>query len=185
MCPSYGVPWPRLERAARRLQQIHASSPFSRIQPLIFLCGLKYLSTYRAANRRRLTHYIDDGLREAVERALPLLITLSKELELDSPVHRIPNLKFNREFERVGYAFLFFNERLPREIVKWVGRSGPLRDAALVRLTFGMGVMARFAPESHTLVRRLLEHPVKLTSPEADVIESFRWDPRWSVALTA
>jgi len=183
MCPSFGVPWPRLERAARRLQQIHDTSPLSRIQPLIFLCGLKYLATYRMVNRRRLTHYIDDGLREAVERALPLLISLTKELRLDTPVHRIPDLKFNREFERIGYAFLLFNERLPRPIEKWV--AGPRRDSALVRLTFGMGVMARFAPESHTLVRRLMEQPIPLSAQEADVIESFRWDPRWSVALTA
>jgi hypothetical protein len=183
MCPSFGVPWTRLERAAARLTHIHSGASLPRVQPLLFLCGLKYLSTYRAINRRRLTHYVDDGLREAVERGLPALVQLAKELELDAPVHRLSKLMVNTEWERITYAFLFFNDRLPADIARWA--SGPVREASLVRLTFGMGVMARFAPESHTLVRRLVEKPVRLSAEEFDVLESFRWDSRWSVALGA
>lgn len=181
MCPSYGVPWPRLQRAAARLKQLHAQAPFGRVQPLLFLCGVKYLVTYRAIKRRRLSHYIDDGLRESVERGLPLLISLTKELQLDAPVHRFGKSVVNDEYERLSYAFLFFNDRLPTAIQRW---AAPVREAALIRLTFGMGVMARFAPESHTLVRRLVEKPVRLSPEEADVLESFRWDASWSVSLT-
>jgi hypothetical protein len=171
-----------LQRAAARLQQLHARAPFGRVQPLIFLCGVKYLVTYRAANKRRLSHYIDDGLREAVERGLPLLVSLTKELQLDAPTHRFATAIVNDEYERLTYAFLFFNDRLPAPIRRWA--APPIRNAALIRLTFGMGVMARFAPESHTLVRRLVEKPVRLSPEEADVLESFRWDSSWSVALT-
>lgn len=183
MCPAFGVPWPRLERAAARLRQLSPNAPFERIQPLIFLCGLKYLLTYRSANRRRLTHYVDDGLRESVERALPTFVALSKQLQVDAPVGRIQLADSNIELERMNYAFLFLNEALPLEVKRWLGHTN--RDAALIRLTFGMGVMARFAPESHTLVRRMMEKPVKLSAGEADVLESFCWDPSWSVALTA
>lgn len=181
MCPSYGVPWPRLERAAARLRQIHFDAPLTRVQPLLFLCGLKYFTTYRSANRRRLSHYVDDGLREAVERGLPLLVSLAKEVHLDAPVHRFRLATVNEPFERVNYAFLFFNDRLPPGVDRWAGKT--MREASLIRLTFGMGVMARFAPESHTLVRRLVEKPVRLSQEELDVLESFRWDARWSVAL--
>jgi hypothetical protein len=181
MCPSYGVPWPRLQRAAARLKQLSPVASLERIQPMLFLCGLKYLMTYRDAKGRRLSHYIDDGLRESVERGLPTLVALSKELDLDAPVHRMPKVKVNAEYEKLTYAFLFFNERLPAPIMRWA--SGPGRNDALVRLTFGMGVMARFAPESHTLVRRLLEKPIRVSPEEVDVLESFRWDPAWSVAL--
>ena len=88
----------------------------------------------------------------------------------------------NDEFERLNYAFLLFNDRLPASIQRWAAPN--IRAAALIRLTFGMGVMARFAPESHTLVRRLVEKPVRLSPAEADVLESFRWDSSWSVSLT-
>ncbi len=184
MCPSFGVPWPRLERAAARLRQLKSpSAPVARIQPVLFLCGLKYLLTYRAANGRRLTHYVDDGLREAVEKSLPLFVALSKQLQLDAPVGRVSIAPVNGEYERVNYAFILFNEALPIEVRRWVGK--PLDDAPLVRLTFGMGVMARFAPESHTLVKRMMEKPIRLSPEEADVLASFHWDSSWSVALHA
>jgi len=183
MCPSYGVPWTRLSRAAARLRELHAPAPLSRIQPLLFLCGLKYLVTYRSANGRRLAHYVDDGLREAVDRSIPALVALMKELPLQAAAHRLDNVQVNTEFERLNYAFLFFNDRLPAEVLRWT--AAPVRNEALIRLTFGMGVMARFAPESHTLTRRLLERPVRLSPEEVDVLESFRWDARWSVALNA
>jgi hypothetical protein len=150
---------------------------------MLFLCGLKYLLTYRAVKGRRLTHYVDDGLREAVEKALPVLVSLSKQLQLDAPAGRITHLPVNTEFERVNYAFLFLNEALPLEVQRWAGEIR--RDAALIRLTFGMGVMARFAPESHTLVKRMMEKSIRLSPEEADVLESFRWDSSWSVALNA
>ena len=184
MCPAFGVPWPRLERAAARLRQLSPSAPFERVQPLIFLCGLKYLLTYRSVNRRRLTHYVDDGLREAVDRSLPVFVALSKQLQVDAPQGRIELTDdSNIELERVNYAFLLLNDALPLEVKRWIGRTH--REAALVRLTFGMGVMARFAPESHTLVRRMMDKPVRLSAGEADVLESFRWDASWSVALTS
>lgn len=150
---------------------------------MLFLCGLKYLLTYRAANGRRLTHYVDDGLRESVDKSLPIFVALSKQLQLDAPVGRFAVKDVNPEFERVNYAFILFNEALPVEVRRWLGP--PPNDAALVRLTFGMGVMARFAPESHTLVKRMMEKPVRVSAEEADVLESFRWDARWSVALNA
>jgi hypothetical protein len=182
MCPSFGVPWPRLERAAERLRQLRSPSvPLSRVQPLLFLCGLKYLLTYRAVNGRRLTHYVDDGLREAVEKSLPLFVALSKQLQLDSPVGRVSLAPVNIEFERVNYAFVFLNEALPIEVKRWA--AGPFEQAQLIRLTFGMGVMARFAPESHTLVKRMHETTIRLSPEESDVLESFRWHSSWSVAL--
>jgi hypothetical protein len=134
-------------------------------------------------NGRRLTHYVDDGLREAVEKTLPVLVSLSKQLQLDSPAGRISNLPVNIEFERVSYAFLFLNDALPIEVQRWAGHVR--REDELVRLTFGMGVMARFAPESHTLVKRMMENSIRLSPEEADVLESFRWDASWSVALNA
>ena len=182
MCPSFGVPWPRLERAAERIRQLRSPSvPLARVQPILFLCGLKYLLTHRAANGRRLNHHVDDGLREAVEKSIPLFVALSKQLQLDAPVGRTSLMPVNAEFERVNYAFLFFNEALPLEVKRWI--AGPFEQAQLVRLTFGMGVMARFAPESHTLVKRMAENPVHLSPEESDVLESFRWDASWSVAL--
>jgi hypothetical protein len=148
---------------------------------MLFLCGLKYLLTYRAENGRRLTHYVDDGLREAVEKSLPTFVSLSKQLQLDAPVDRVSLVPVNIEFERVNYAFLFFNEALPLEVKRWA--KAPYVESSLVRLTFGMGVMARFAPESHTLVKRMTEKPLRLSPEESDVLESFRWDSSWSVAL--
>ena len=150
---------------------------------MLFLCGLKYLLTYRAVNGRRLTHYVDDGLREAVEKSLPIFVALSKQLQLDAPVGRFSVPAVNAEHERVNYAFILLNEALPLEVKRWVG--GPPTDAPLIRLTFGMGVMARFAPESHTIVKRMMDKPIRLSMEEADVLESFRWDASWSVALNA
>ncbi|HMJ91630.1 MAG TPA: hypothetical protein VK530_17545 [Candidatus Acidoferrum sp.] len=150
---------------------------------MLFLCGLKYLLTYRAVNGRRLTHYIDDGLRESVEKSLPIMVALSKQLQLDAPVGRISRAPVNVEFERISYAFLFFNNALPIEVRRWAAE--PHHEAALIRLTFGMGVMARFAPESHTLVKRMMEKSLRLSPEEADVLESFRWDASWSLALHA
>jgi hypothetical protein len=46
-----------------------------------------------------------------------------------------------------------------------------------------MGVAARFAPNSHGFVRRMLHQPLIVSIPVIDVWESFRWDPEWSVAL--
>lgn len=184
MCPSFGVPWPRLERAASRLRQLRRTpASLAQIQPVLFLCGLKYLLTYRAENGRRLTHYIDDGLRDAVEKSLPTFVALTKQLQLDQPVGRVSLTPVNIEFERVNYAFLFLNDALPVEVKRWARASH--EGAALVRLTFGMGVMARFAPESHTLVKRMCEKPIRLSPEESDVLESFRWDSSWSVALHA
>src|SRR3954468_14552220 len=90
MHPSFGVPWPRLQRAAARLSELHtARGERGRVSALIFLCGVKYLVTYREANGRRLSHYLDDGLREAVDHTLPVLMKRC----LTSPLVRPPGTR--------------------------------------------------------------------------------------------
>ena len=185
MHPSFGVPWPRLQRAAARLSELHtARAERGRVSALLFLCGVKYLVTYREANGRRLSHYLDDGLREAVDHTLPALMKRCVE----SPLVRIPGTRMtfregSLEFAQLVFAFGKLHQRLPSSTVKWLGEE--TAETNLVRLTFGMGVTARFAPDSHDFLRRMLEHPLALSTPVLDVLESFRWHPEWSVALAA
>jgi hypothetical protein len=184
MHPSFGVPWPRLQRAAARLADLHAPRPEScRVHALIFLCGLKYLLTYRSAKGRRLSHYLDDGLREAVGETLPALMQWSAEFR--PPVVRAGRISLPRaeniEFDQLVFAFGQLPARLPASPSEWIEQTG--REANLVRLSFGMGVSARFAPDSHDFVRRMLEKPLPLPAAVLDVLESFNWHPEWSVAL--
>src|SRR5262245_4504897 len=103
MHPSFGVPWPRLQRAAARLSELDADAAGpGRVHPLLFLCGLKYLLTYRQKTRRRLTHYLDDGLREAVQQTLPVLMKQCSDL----PWHHAPRPRHdNAEFEQLVFGF--------------------------------------------------------------------------------
>lgn len=184
MHPSFGVPWPRLERAAARLKLLHpAPSECPRVSTLLFLCGLKYLLTYREATGRRLSHYLDDGLREAVEHTLPALMRRAAELRLRPRTHgsRLPVREDNPEFFRLHFGFECLHERLPAATMKWVAS----HEANWTRLAFGLGVAARFAPETHVLVREMLRKPLALSTPVLDVVASFRWDPDWSLALRA
>jgi hypothetical protein len=182
MHPSFGVPWPRLQRAAARLTELHASAGQGRVHALLFLCGLKYLLTYREANGRRLSHYLDDGLREGVDYSLPALMKHCTELKPRRlPVSRARRAEVNIEFQQLRFAFHRLNRRFPAFTERWIARGR--REANIVRLTFGMGVSARFAPESHLFVRRMLEQPMVLLNSELDVLESFRWDPEWSLML--
>ena len=140
--------------------------------------------TYREANGRRLSHYLDDGLREAVDHTLPVLMKHCVE----SPLVQIPGMRIHfregsLEFAQLVFAFGKLYQRLPSSTVKWLGESAA--ETNLVRLTFGMGVTARFAPDSHDFLLRMLEHPLSLSTPVLDVLESFRWHPEWSVALAA
>ena len=176
MHPSFGVPWPRLQRAAARLTELAGATECSRVQAQLVLCGLKYLLTYRLETGRRLTHYIDDGLREAVQQALPALMkgcrpTVRRASRLVRPE--------NAEFEQLVFAFRQL--QLPPGLAEWMPRDA--RDPRVVRLSFGLGVVSRFAPESHQFVRRMLEKPLSLRAGVLDVLESFRWHPEWSVAL--
>ncbi len=184
MHPSFGVPWPRLQRAAARLTELHAhqSPDPARVHALLFICGLKYLLTYRAANGRRLSHYIDDGLREAVEYTIPALVDRCREYKSPHPRgSRLSIREANEEFQQLIYGFRRLHTRLPHDTAKWV--AGGVPESNLLRLTFGMGVAARFAPNSHGLVRRLLAQPLVVGAAIVDVWESFRWNPEWSVAL--
>ena len=182
MCPSFGVPWARLERAVARLKQLQGPRPsFTGVQPILFLCGLKYLLTYRQATNRRLTHYIDDGLRETVDLALPPLMDAVKSFRVDEPVGRLRFSAANPEFEQVRCAFLVFEHRLTPAINLWLNRGS--REANIVRLTFGMGVAARFAPCAHTHVRAMMKRPLRFPPGVLDVLESFRWSAQWSLAL--
>lgn len=184
MCPSFGVPWLRLDRAVARLKQLYGTNALSpKLQPIIFLCGLKYLVSYRDATNRRMTHYVDDGLREAVDSALPILMETTKSFRLDQQAGRLRVAPANAEFEQLRCAFLVFEHRLPIVANAWV--SGGRREAHLVRLVFGMGVAARFSPCSHSHVRAMLRKPLKLPPAVLDVVESFHWDAEWSVALRA
>ncbi|HWN96195.1 MAG TPA: hypothetical protein VNT99_14260 [Methylomirabilota bacterium] len=183
MHPSFGVPWPRLQRAAARLTELHATQPEARrVHALIFLCGLKYLLTYRHANGRRLSHYLDDGLRESVERTLPALMRQLNGFQ--APSCRAGRVSLpplgDYELEKLIFAFGKLPQALPPATSKWLGGAF---EANLIRLSFGMGVVARFAPDSHDFVLRLVENPIKLNSRVLDVLESFHWDPEWSVAL--
>ena len=184
MHPSFGVPWPRLQRAAARLEQLHAAQPErARVHALIFLCGLKYLFTYRNATGRRLSHYLDDGLREAVEHTLPALMKRAAMFQPRLAQHRRSTASVTEHdgFERLLFAFEKLHARLPAATARWIQQCGG--DDNLVRLSFGMGVVARFAPESHEFIRQLLDKPLLLSSPVVDVLESFQWDPEWSVVL--
>ena len=184
MHPSFGVPWPRLQRAAARLEQLHAAQPEPRrVHALIFLCGLKYLFTYRNATGRRLSHYLDDGLREAVEHTLPALMKRAATFQpASAPNRRIARPPTEIDgFEQLLFAFGKLHARLPAATSRWIQQAGG--EDNLVRLSFGMGAVARFAPESHDFIRRLLEKPLLLNSHVVDVLESFQWDPEWSVVL--
>src|SRR5688572_7696315 len=89
MNPSFGVPWPRLQRAAARLNELHnARAEAGRVSALLFLCGLRYLITYREANGRRLSHYIDDGLRETVALTLPTLMKSCSDFAISKTADR-------------------------------------------------------------------------------------------------
>lgn len=184
MHPSFGVPWPRLQRAAARLTELHSRQPEPRrVHALIFVCGLKYLLTYRKANGRRLSHYLDDGLREAVEQTLPVL--MQRRTGFQPPTSRAGRVLLpataNTEFDQLVFAFGQLQKSLPAAIAKWIGQTK--RDSNLIRLSFGMGVAARFAPVSHEFVRHMLENPLRLNTAILDVVESFHWHPEWSVAL--
>lgn len=185
MHPSFGVPWPRLQRAAARLNQLHAlPHEGGRVHALLFLCGLKYLLTYREANGRRLSHYIDDGLREAVEHTLPVLMDRCLKAT-------VPRASHSREsgltstaldpLDRIERAFLELHLRFPAATARWLEM--PEREANLIRLDFGMGVAARFHPASHGFVREWLGQPLNLPRPVLDVVESFHWHPDWSLVL--
>jgi len=54
----------------------------------------------------------------------------------------------------------------------------------LIRLSFGLGATARFAPDSHDFTRQLLAERLQMSAPVMDVLESFRWSSEWSLALT-
>jgi hypothetical protein len=182
MHPSFGVPWPRLQRAAARLTELHAPAEHGRVHALLFLCGLKYLLTYRESNGRRLSHYIDDGLREAVDQTLPTLIKYCAEFQPPcSPGTRVPRREANVEFQQLAFAFNEFPRRWPASIAKWIEQGR--REANVVRLAFGMGVTARFAPDAHMFVRQMLEKPLAFNTAVLDVLESFRWHPEWSLML--
>jgi hypothetical protein len=153
------------------------------VHALIFLCGLKYLFTYRNATGRRLSHYLDDGLREAVEHTLPALMkraAMFQQAHLQNRRIATPALE-NVGYEQLLFAFGKLHARLPAATARWIQHAGG--EDNLVRLSFGMGVIARFAPESHDFIRGLLEEPLLLNSAVVDVLESFQWDPEWSVAL--
>jgi hypothetical protein len=184
MNPSFGVPWARLQRAVARLNELHDErSEAGRVSALLFLCGVKYLLTYREANGRRLNHYVDDGLREAVAQTLPMLMKCCAEIALPKARHRLPSpiVELHPEFQQLTMAFRDLHGQLPRATAHWLGND----DVNVVRLTFGMGVAARFAPESHEFIRHFLDRPPILPTSILDVLESFRWHPAWSVALAA
>ena len=184
MHPSFGVPWPRLHRAAARLMQLHAAPDQGLIHSLLFLCGLKYLLTYREATGRRLSHYIDDGLREAVDQTLPVLMKHCAAFRPPrSPISRFWRRETNAEFQQLIFAFGRLHQHFPASTAAWVG-SG-VRENNLVRLAFGLGVTARFAPESHTFVREMFAKPLVLSAAYLDVLESFHWHPDWSLALAS
>lgn len=184
MHPSFGVPWPRLHRAAARLTQLQATPEQGRVHSLLFLCGLKYLLTYRAANGRRLSHYIDDGLREAADETLPALMKHCANLRSPpGPVNRLRRREVNAEFQQLIAGFGRLHRYFPASTAAWVV-SGT-RENNLVRLSFGMGVTARFAPESHKFVRRMLDQPLVLSAAHLDVLESFHWHPDWSLMLAS
>src|SRR6185369_14473124 len=114
MNPSFGVPWPRLQRAAARLHELHdARAEAGRVSALLFLCGLKYLLTYREANGRRLSHYLDDGLREAVDHTLPALMKYGGAFERQSRGARIRVSQTSSQFRRLVFAFNRLHQRLP------------------------------------------------------------------------
>jgi hypothetical protein len=184
MNPSFGVPWPRLQRAAARLSELHdVRAEAGRVSALLFLCGVKYLLTYREANGRRLSHYIDDGLREAVAQTLPTLMKCCEEFAVPKTIgqRKAPAGEHHPEFQQLTLAFCELHKKLPASTVHWLGDS----EVNVVRLTFGMGVAARFAPESHEFVRRFLARPLILPITILDVLDSFRWHPAWSVSLAA
>ena len=87
----------------------------------------------------------------------------------------------NEDFARLVFAFEKLHRRMPAATARWLEQTH--RETNLWRLTFGMGVIARFAPESHEFVRRMLDQPFQLSSKVVDVVESFHWHPDWSVAL--
>lgn len=181
MQPSYGVPWPRLQRAAARFSELYAAPrEANRVHALLFLCGLKYLLTYRQANGRRLSHYLDDGLREAVEHTLPFVMRRSKaSARAPECKPRLLPRRANVHFEKLVAGFTDLPRRLPASTARWLVGS----EANFLRLTFGMGVAARFGAESHQFTREMLAEPFDFPRPVLDVVESFHWHPEWSLAL--
>ena len=105
---------------------------------------------------------------------------------VESPRVRTPGTRRsirdgNLEFAQLVFGFGKLHQRLPAATAQWAGRD--LLDANLVRLAFGMGVAARFSPDSHEFLRRMLEQPLNFSTPVQDVLESFAWHPDWSLAL--
>src|SRR5688572_11471757 len=127
MHPAFGVPWPRLHRAAARLTELHAQQPEpARVHALLFICGLKYLLTYRAANGRRLSHYLDDGLRETVEFTIPPLIDACRQYRsLHSQGTRLPPRESNDEFQQLVFGFGKLHAQLPTATARWTARGNP------------------------------------------------------------
>jgi len=164
-----------------RLDQLHASPlEANRVHALLFLCGLKYLLSYRQATRRRLCHYLDDGLRDAVEQTLPVLMRACCAAQTIRPVGGRGVAVENTHFERLAVGFACLPPRLPTATTRWVETaSGGNR----IRLSFGMGVAARFDPDAHAFVREMLGQPPVFSRAVLDVIESFHWHPDWSLAL--
>ena len=166
------------------MSELHAArGERGRVSALLFFCGVKYFQTYREANGRRLSHYLDDGLREAVEHTLPALMKRCGQ----SPLVRLPgtrlrNIDGNLEFAQLVFGFSKLHQRWPASTVHWFGATP---DSNLIRLVFGMGVAARFAPDSHEFLRRMLEQPLLFAPHVQDVLDSFQWHPEWSVTLTA
>ena len=181
MHPSFGVPWPRLQRAAERLCKLNAAAGYGHVHALLFLCGLKYLLTYREANGRRLSHYLDDGLREAADHTLPALMKCCRAIEKRSHGARMRVPPTPAQFQRLVFAFQRLHCQLPAFTSRWAEHGK--REANMVRLSFGMGVIARFAPDSHDFIRQMLAEPLRLRSSVADVVESFHWNAEWSLVL--
>ena len=84
-------------------------------------------------------------------------------------------------FDALDNAFAALHAELPAATSRWILTNPD--PGSLVRLSFGMGVSARFHPDAHAFVRAMLEAHPCFSRPVLDVVECFHWHPAWSVAL--
>jgi hypothetical protein len=188
MQPVWGIPGERIENAIARLEDLRAGmSKTVWIDPVLFLCGLKYGMTRFDAGWL-VGHVVDDGLGEATRLALPVLIRVAKSKEMRRDLRSL-GLETGWEFAALRTAFATFERKLPPTVMKWVQRGDAEQNRR--RLALSLGVRARFEPVSMEFVARVLGSRFTFVNgADRDcgdevkaVVGDFQFDPSWALPL--
>lgn len=157
---TFGVPWSRLAESLERIKHVYAPRPRnSQVWPAIFFCGLKYGGSYGAIHKQQVVHDCDDGLRESVHEALPILM---RATAVDGPrpakAERVIQQSNAPDFHRFCSGFIMFESLLPESVTDWLG--GKEKERRSVRLVFGMGAVAFSDSSSRERVIALVKGPL-------------------------